>query len=45
MLLPVTGAKTDDRGEYRLFGLLPGRYYLVAGYQPDFDLGAFNVYG
>ena len=44
MLLPVTGAKTDDRGEYRLFGLLPGRYYLVAGYQPDFDLGAFNVY-
>ena len=44
MLLPVTGTKTDDRGEYRVFGLLPGRYYLVAGYQPDFDLGAFNVY-
>ncbi|HEX5412802.1 MAG TPA: carboxypeptidase-like regulatory domain-containing protein [Terriglobia bacterium] len=44
MLLPVTGATTDDRGEYRVFGLLPGRYYLVAGYGPDFDLGAFNVY-
>jgi len=44
MLLPVTGITTDDRGEYRVFGLLPGRYYLVAGYQPDFDLGAFNVY-
>jgi len=44
MLLPVTGAKTDDRGEYRVFGLLPGRYYLVAGYQPDFDLAAFNIY-
>ena len=44
MLLPVTGTMTDDRGEYRVFGLLPGRYYLVAGYQPDFDLGAFNVY-
>jgi protocatechuate 3,4-dioxygenase beta subunit len=44
ILLPVTGARTDDRGEYRVFGLLPGRYYLVAGYQPDFDLGAFNVY-
>jgi len=27
-----------------VFGLLPSRYYLVAGYQPDFDLGGFNVY-
>jgi hypothetical protein len=44
MLRPVTGTTTDDRGEYRVFGLLPGRYYLVAGYQPDFDRGAFNVY-
>jgi protocatechuate 3,4-dioxygenase beta subunit len=44
ILLPVTGAPADDRGEYRVFGLRPGRYYLVAGYQPDFDLGAFNVY-
>ena len=44
MLLPVTGTTTDDRGEYRMFGLPPGRYYLVAGYQPDFDLGTFNLY-
>ncbi|HET9179188.1 MAG TPA: carboxypeptidase-like regulatory domain-containing protein [Terriglobia bacterium] len=44
ILLPVTGTTTDDRGEYRVFGLLPGRYYLVAGYQPDFDLAPFNLY-
>jgi Carboxypeptidase regulatory-like domain len=44
-LEPVTGATTDDRGEYRVFGLLPGRYYLVAGYQPDFDLGGFSMSG
>lgn len=43
-LEPVTGATTDDRGEYRVFGLLPGRYYLVAGYQPDFELARFNLY-
>lgn len=45
ILLPVTGTTTDDRGEYRVFGLLPGQYYLVAGYQPDFDLGGFSVSG
>jgi hypothetical protein len=25
----------NDRGEYRLYGLTPGRYYLVAGPTPD----------
>src|SRR5688572_25336563 len=28
---PVAGANADDRGEYRLYGLTPGAYYLVAG--------------
>ncbi len=27
-LVPVTGASTNDLGEYRLSGLAPGRYYL-----------------
>jgi hypothetical protein len=29
-LQPVGGAQTDDRGEYRMFDLQPGRYYLMA---------------
>jgi protocatechuate 3,4-dioxygenase beta subunit len=27
-------ASTNDLGEYRLFGLAPGRYYLTASYRP-----------
>ncbi len=27
-------ASTDDRGEYRIFGLPPGKYYIAAGYSP-----------
>jgi 5-hydroxyisourate hydrolase-like protein (transthyretin family) len=27
---PVSSAKTDDRGEYRIFGLKPGEYYVKA---------------
>lgn len=37
-LEPVTSAVTDDRGEYRLFELPPGRYYIQARYEPGFDL-------
>jgi hypothetical protein len=33
-------ATTDDRGEYRLFGLSPGDYYLVV---PAQALGAFTL--
>ncbi|MGA3237875.1 MAG: carboxypeptidase regulatory-like domain-containing protein [Bryobacteraceae bacterium] len=29
-LQPVGGAQTNDRGEYRMFDLQPGRYYLMA---------------
>ena len=29
-LVPVTSAHTDDRGQYRLFGLKPGEYYVQA---------------
>jgi hypothetical protein len=33
--LQVAGnAVADDRGEYRAFGVLPGRYYLLAGTPP-----------
>ncbi len=27
-------ARTDDRGLYRIYGLPPGRYYIVAAYSP-----------
>src|ERR1039457_5042154 len=32
-LVPSGYASTDDLGEYRLFGLAPGRYYLEATYR------------
>lgn len=31
-LYPANGASTNDLGEYRVFGLAPGRYYLNATY-------------
>jgi protocatechuate 3,4-dioxygenase beta subunit len=31
----VRQRRTDDRGHYRLFGLLPGTYYVVASEQQD----------
>jgi hypothetical protein len=31
--------RTDDRGEYRLFGLSPGRYYVAATMTPDDVIG------
>jgi hypothetical protein len=31
MLFSVASATTDDRGEFRLFGLAPGSYYVSAG--------------
>jgi len=44
-LQAVASGYADDRGEYRLYGLTPGRYYLaagnVAGPQPR-PLGAVN---
>ena len=37
-LVPVSSAQTDDRGQYRIFGLKPGEYYIQAtdSSQPDF---------
>ena len=32
-LAPAGSAMTDDLGEYRIFGLAPGRYYLSATYR------------
>jgi uncharacterized protein (DUF2141 family) len=36
-LTPVSRASTNDLGEYRMFGLPPGRYYVSAFYQ---DVGS-----
>jgi hypothetical protein len=37
---PVSSAQTDDRGEYRLFGLKPGEYYIKAtdSFQHDMNM-------
>jgi len=35
--MQASGARTDDRGEYRIFGLKPGDYYLKASESPDLD--------
>ncbi|MGE0704759.1 MAG: collagen binding domain-containing protein [Vicinamibacterales bacterium] len=42
-------AQTDDRGEYRIWGLNPGNYYISAAATPDargrFDRGGFSSGG
>ena len=40
-LLQSSGTATDDRGEYRIFGLKPGEYYLKATENPD-EASMFN---
>src|SRR5262249_20644168 len=35
VLTPAGKATTDDHGDYRVFGLRPGKYYLVADYRPS----------
>jgi protocatechuate 3,4-dioxygenase beta subunit len=42
-LLPSGYAGTDDLGEYRLFGLAPGRYYLQATYRDLLSLQGIGV--
>jgi hypothetical protein len=38
-LMPVVSASSDDRGEYRIFGLAPGRYYVSAVPAPSAGSG------
>jgi hypothetical protein len=44
VLTPVQLARTDDRGEYRLFWLAPGRYYVSATH-PDAFSRMFSIMG
>lgn len=45
-LQPVASAQTDDRGQYRIFGLNPGDYYIKATDSIEFDFtGANESYG
>src|ERR1051326_8189154 len=39
---PVNSAMTDDRGIYRVFGLVPGKYKVAAG-RSDESTGGFNT--
>ncbi len=41
-LQPVGSAQTDDRGQYRLFGLDPGEYYLKAVDSPESSSNTFG---
>jgi protocatechuate 3,4-dioxygenase beta subunit len=41
-LITSTGVLTDDRGEYRLFGLKPGDYYVKASESNEFLLSFFT---
>lgn len=41
-LQPVIQARTDDRGEYRLFWITPGRYYVNANTLRSYDELAYN---
>jgi Carboxypeptidase regulatory-like domain len=39
---PVSGASTDDRGIYRVYGLVPGRYKVAAGRSEDGSSASFG---
>lgn len=43
-LLPAAAAQTDDRGQYRIFGLRAGEYYIKAvdQYEPILQMGSGN---
>ena len=34
-LMPFSGASSDDRGEYRIFNIAPGRYYLSVQHEEE----------
>ncbi len=38
-LMPASGERTNDRGEYRIYNLPPGRYYLAATYEGGYVTG------
>ncbi len=42
-LTPMRFATTNDRGEYRLYGLPPGRYYISASYSPSTAWGMMGL--
>jgi hypothetical protein len=43
LTMAASGAPTDDRGQFRIFGLLPGDYYVSAG-PPGELLSAMNAF-
>lgn len=42
-LTPAGGAHTNDRGEYRIYNISPGRYYLCATYEGGYVGGYMSV--
>ncbi len=41
---PNSGAQTDDRGVYRIFGIPPGNYRIAAGYANEFVYPGSRTY-
>ncbi len=37
-LMPAGGGSTDDRGQYRIWGLMPGEYFVTAAATPAFNM-------
>jgi hypothetical protein len=44
-LVSISSRRTDDRGEYRLFGLPPGDYYVAATPRPQSPIALLNGAG
>jgi protocatechuate 3,4-dioxygenase beta subunit len=42
-LMPAQGSSTNDLGEYRIFGLAPGKYFLSAVYRGTGGMGGMAV--
>jgi hypothetical protein len=44
-LMPVSGGSSNDLGEYRLFGIAPGKYYLSVSHRAGGPFGAMMMRG
>lgn len=42
-LVPSSGASTNDLGEYRIFGVAPGKYYLSVMYRSNYGMSGAGV--
>lgn len=43
--MPHANASSNDKGEYRIFGIAPGKYYISAGYRDPKNFGPSEIRG